>query len=53
MKLYDTAGRPVEEGNQIWIAKARYEPYVVFRERPDEDPDVDVHSPLAHEKGGP
>lgn len=50
MKLYDAAGRPVEEGRQIWIAAARHAPYEAFRERPDDDPDVDVHSPLPHEK---
>ena len=53
MKLCDAAGRPVEEGRQIWIAAARHAPYEAFRERPDDDPDVDVRSPLPHEKGGP
>ncbi len=53
MTLYDAAGRTVEAGSRIWIAAARHAPYEAFRERPDNDPDVDVHSPLAHEKGGP
>ena len=53
MRLHDAAGRPVEEGNRIWISTARHAPYEAFRERPHDDPDVDVHSPLAVEDGGP
>lgn len=53
MKLYDAKGRLVEEGNRIRIAATRYEPYVAFRERPDDDPDLDPTSPLAVEFGAP
>ena len=53
MKLYDAVGRPVEAGNRIWISAARHAPYEAFRERPRDDPDVDVRSPLAIEDGGP
>ncbi len=53
MPFHDPVGRKVEPGNRVWLAARRYAPYEAFRERPSDDPDVDVYSPLPHEKGGP
>ena len=54
MPLYDAAGRKVEPGDRVWLTTRRYEPYVAFRERPDDDPDVDLTSMVAEEsrRGG-
>ena len=54
MLLYDPAGRKLEPGNRVWLTTQRYDPYVAFRERPDEDPDVDLASMVAEEsrRGG-
>ncbi|MFZ0700068.1 MAG: hypothetical protein WAN74_07785 [Thermoplasmata archaeon] len=49
--LHDSAGRELEAGNQIWITTQRFDPYTAFQKRPDDDPDVDVHSLIAHEDG--